>query len=125
MHREHLLAVFSAGFQKFYDRKGVTVRHLAKQLGCTEQNVYNMRNGTNLPSFEILVHLISEGMRLDEIFGEIWARKLMEGYTEHKAQTSPMETAQQAKAMLTMLLEQVEKIQTASGPTSASKTHGT
>lgn len=123
MHREHLLAVFSAGFEKFMERKCVTVRHLAKQLGCTEQNVYNMRKGTNLPSFEILVHLISEGMRLDEIFGEIWARKLIYGYTEQKAKDSPMETAKQAKAVLALLLEQVEKIQ---GEVSAStKSHGT
>lgn len=125
MNREHLLAVFSAGFQKFMERKCVTVRHMAKQLGCTEQNVYNMNNGKNLPSFEILVHLVSEGMRLDEIFGEIWARKLMDGYTEHKAKSSPMETAHQAKALLTMLLEQVEKVEGQVAAPDRSKPHGT
>lgn len=67
MTREHLLEIFSAGFEKFMERKCVTARFLAKQLGCTEQNVYKMRSGASLPSFEILVHLVHEGIKSPDV----------------------------------------------------------
>lgn len=110
MTREHLLEIFSAGFYKFMERKCVTPRFLAKQLGCTEQNVYKMRSGASLPSFEILIRLIHEGMRLDEIFGEVRAHMLVTAYTEHKATEKPTQAAMIAKDVLQLLLNHVNEI---------------
>ena len=110
MTREHLLEIFSAGFLQFLERTHTDVKELSKKIGCTKQNLYNMRNGTNLPSFEILVHLVHEGMRLDEIFGEVRAHMLVTSYNEHKATEKPMQAAMIAKDVLQLLLNHVNEI---------------
>ena len=110
MTREHLMEIFSAGLSKFLERKCVTVRHLAKQIGCTDQNLYKMLGAQSLPSFEILVHLVHEGMRLDEIFGEVRAHMLVTAYTEHKATEKPTQAAMIAKDVLQLLLDHVNEI---------------
>lgn len=128
MTREHLLEIFSAGFDKFMERKCVTPRFLAKQLGCTVQNIYKMRSGASLPSFEILVRLVHEGMRLDEIFGEIRARMIVQAYNEHKATEKPTQAAMIAKDVLLLLLNHVNEIHEgikSQDVPKDTKTHGT
>jgi hypothetical protein len=110
MTREHLMEIFSAGLSRFLERKCVTVQFLAKQVECTDQNIYKMLAGQSLPSFRVLVRLMHEGMRLDEIFGEVRAHMLVTSYTEHKATEKPTQAAMIAKDVLQLLLDHVNEI---------------
>ena len=102
MTREQLLSTFSKGITKFIERKGVTIRFLAKQAGCSEQNIYKMRDGSSLPSMEVLVALVENGMRLEEIFGSELAAILRNNSEPSNA--TPLEKAKIVRQGLRELL---------------------
>lgn len=111
MEREEAQKIFSKGLAKFMFRTGLNGEAVAKILGIKSECISVYKSGKNLPKLPSVFTLVENGMRLDEIFGEELAAKMVAVYQENKAKASPMETAMQAKQILNLLLEQVGKMQ--------------
>lgn len=77
MDRKKSLEIFSSGFDKFIKRNGYTQEQVGALLGCGRANVNKIKSGKNFPSMDGVFILAENGMRLNEIFGDELAEKLI------------------------------------------------
>ena len=80
MTRDKAIEIFSKGFCKFLERKGITQEAAGVLMDCSKANANKIKNGHGLPSVEGLFSLVENGMTLEEIFGADLAKKLVESY---------------------------------------------
>lgn len=76
MDRQKALEIFSRGFNRFCDRKGLTLEAAANMLGCGSGNISKIKAAKGLTSIDKVFTLIENGMTLYEIFGTELAEKL-------------------------------------------------
>ena len=82
MDRQKALEIFSRGFNRFCDRKGLTLEAAANMLGCGSGNISKIKAAKGLTSIDKVFTLIENGMTLYEIFGTELAEKLTAGMKE-------------------------------------------
>lgn len=82
MDRNTALEIFSRGFNRFCDRKGLTLEAAANMLGCGSGNISKIKAAKGLTSIDKVFTLIENGMTLYEIFGTELAEKLTAGMKE-------------------------------------------
>lgn len=76
MDRQKALEIFSRGFNRFCERKGLTLEDAANMLGCGTGNISKIKAAKGLTSIDKVFTLIENGMTLYEIFGTELAEKL-------------------------------------------------
>jgi len=110
MEQAEARKIFSNGLAAFMSRKGLLLKDVAATLDITEVSISRMRSAKILPTFDKVFTLVENGMGLDEIFGSELAAKLTADYQKNTVRKDPITAARQAKEILKLLLNEVEKM---------------
>ena len=110
MERTEALRIFGGGLASFMDRKGYQQKDIAEFCELTISTVSTMQSGKSAPSFKSVCILVEKGMSLDEIFGAELAQKLAADYQRTAVRKEPLTAARQAKEILKLLLNELEKM---------------
>lgn len=63
---------------QFCERKGMSRKELAEQLGVTPAVICNYAKSKNYPTVNNIKQLISLGITIEELFGEEYGKKIRE-----------------------------------------------